>query len=47
MTLRGKKGITLVELIVSVALTAVIITAACGALYAAAHSFRSGFSKRV
>lgn len=42
MTLREKKGITLVELIVSVALTAVIITAACGALYAAAHSFRSG-----
>ena len=40
--MRGKKGLTLVELIVSVVFTAVIIAAAASALYYAAHAFQSG-----
>lgn len=40
--MRGKKGLTLVELIVSVVFTAVIIAAAASALYYAAHTFQSG-----
>ena len=40
MKLRSKKGLTLVELIVTVAFTAVVMAAACTALYAAADSSR-------
>jgi hypothetical protein len=44
MRLRGKKGLTLVELIVAVAFTAVIIAAACSVLYLGVHVFQSGTS---
>ena len=44
MKLRGKKGLTLVELIVAVAFTAVIIAAACSVLYFGMHVFQSGTS---
>ena len=42
MNLRSKKAFTLVELIVAVALTAVIIIAACSVLYLGANTFKSG-----
>ena len=42
MNLHSKKAFTLVELIVAVALTAVIIIAACSVLYLGANTFKSG-----
>lgn len=47
MKLRSRKGLTLVELIVAVAFTAVVIAAACAVLYLGAHSFKSGTSNAV
>lgn len=44
MNLRSRKGMTLVELIVVVAFTAVIIGAACAVLYLGMHSFHGGTS---
>lgn len=45
--MRGKKGLTLVELIVAVAFTAVIIAAAVSAFYYASHTFQSGTATAV
>jgi prepilin-type N-terminal cleavage/methylation domain-containing protein len=39
--MRSRKGFTLVELIVAVAFTAVVITAACSVLYLGANSFKT------
>lgn len=47
MKLRSKKGMTLVELIVAVAFTAVVIAAACMVFYFGSHSFQSGTSNAV
>lgn len=47
MNLRSRKGMTLVELIVAVAFTAVVIAAACMVLYFGAKSFKSGTSNAV
>lgn len=39
---QDKKGMTLVELIIAVAITAIVITAACTMLYLGGNFFRSG-----
>lgn len=44
MKLYSQKGMTLVELIVAVAFTAVVIAAACMVLYFGSHIFQSGTS---
>ncbi|MFZ2538245.1 MAG: hypothetical protein WAX04_05040 [Oscillospiraceae bacterium] len=43
----SKKGITLVELIIAIAFTALIITAACSMLYLASNFFKSGTESAV
>ncbi|WP_444659602.1 hypothetical protein ACRQV7_04340 [Caproiciproducens sp. R2] len=40
--LRGKKGMTLVELIIAVAFTAIVIAAACAVLFLGGDFFKSG-----
>lgn len=47
MNFRSRKGMTLVELIVAVAFTAVVIAAACMVLYVGAKSFQSGTTNAV
>ena len=47
MNTHSHKGMTLVELIVVVAFTAVVIAAACMVLYVGSHSFQSGTSNAV
>lgn len=47
VNMRSRKGFTLVELIIAVALSAVVIMAACSVLYLGADTFKSGTTNAV